>query len=252
MIEDLVARIPDTAALAPLLAFAAGALLSVSPIALPSLPVVVSAVAPSTRPAAPDGTEQAEPGRWPLLRAAPTVFAFVAGMDGVLGGAAMAIAELAEFLTRAAVALHLVSAVLLAAAGLRLLLRRTSLCRRAGALPPAPSEAFVFGMVFAVTGCPACGPIAIGVGTAAAAVAGPGLAFGVVGAFLIGRAAVLLGAAAASARLVPSGVADPAVWRRLDIAVAVLFLTGAGYYLLRVLSGAVTTSLPGEPGGPLP
>lgn len=248
MIEDLVARIPDTAGLAPLLAFIAGALLSVSPIALPSLPVVVSAVAPASRAA---GAAAAEPARWPLLRAAPAVFAFVAGMDGVLGVAAMAIVELAEFLTRAAVVLHLVSAALLAAAGLRLLLRRTSLCRRAGALPPAPSEAFVFGMVFAVTGCPACGPIAIGVGTAAAAVAGPGLAFGVVAAFLVGRAVVLLAAAAVGARLVPDS-AEPRLWRRLDLAVGALFVAGAGYYLFRVLSGAVTTALPGEPGGPLP
>lgn len=212
MIEDLVARIPDTAGLAPLLAFLAGALLSVSPVALPSLPVVASAVAPASRPAA--DAVPAEPVRWPLLRAAPAVFAFVAGMDGVLGVAAMAIVELAEFLTRAAIVLHLVSAVLLAAAGLR----RTSLCRRAGALPPAPSEAFVFGMVFAVTGCPACGPIAIGVGTAAAAVAGPGLAFGVVGAFLVGRTVVLLAAAAAGARLVPT-TPEPGWWRRLDLVV---------------------------------
>ena len=249
MIEDLVARIPDTAGLAPLLAFLAGALLSVSPVALPSLPVVVSAVAPASRPAA--DAVPAEPVRWPLLRAAPAVFAFVAGMDGVLGVAAMAIVELAEFLTRAAIMLHLVSAILLAAAGLRLLLRRTSLCRRAGALPPAPSEAFVFGMVFAVTGCPACGPIAIGVGTAAAAVAGPGLAFGVVAAFLVGRTVVLLAAAAAGARLVPT-TPEPGLWRRLDLVVGALFVTGAGYYLVRVLSGAVTTALPGEPGGPLP
>jgi len=249
VIEDLVARIPDTVGLAPLLAFVAGALLSVSPIALPSLPVVVSAVAPASRAAA--GAVPAEPARWPVLRAAPAVFAFVAGMDGVLGVAAMAIVELAEFLTRAAVVLHLVSAALLAAAGLRLLLRRTSLCRRAGALPPAPSEAFVFGMVFAVTGCPACGPIAIGVGTAAAAVAGPGLAFGVVAAFLVGRSVVLLAAAAVGARLVPEGAA-PALWRRLDLAVGALFVAGSGYYLFRVLSGAVTTALPGEPGGPLP
>ena len=249
MIEDLVARIPDTAGFAPVLAFFAGALLSVSPIALPSLPVVVSAVTPGARPASDtDGTERV---RWPLLSAAPPVFAFVVGMDGVLGVAAMAIVELAEFLTRAAVVLHLVSAALLAAAGLRLLSRRTSLCRRAGALPPAPSEAFVFGMVFAVTGCPACGPIAIGVGTAAAAVAGPGLAFGVVAAFLVGRTLVLLAAAAAGARLVPVG-AEPGLWRRLDLVVGALFLTGAGYYLFRVLSGAVTTAVPGEPGGPLP
>lgn len=249
MIEDLVARIPDAVGLAPLLAFLAGALLSVSPIALPSLPVVISAVAPGARTAS--AAAGSEPVRWPLLRAAPAVFAFVAGMDGVLGVAAMAIVELAEFLTRAAVVLHLVSAALLGAAGLRLLMRRTSLCRRAGTLPPAPSEAFVFGMVFAVTGCPACGPIAIGVGTAAAAVAGPGLAFGVVAAFLVGRAVVLLAAAAVGARLVPDGV-EPGLWRRLDLATGTLFVAGAGYYLFRVLSGAVTTALPGEPGGPLP
>ena len=250
MIEDLIARIPEAAGLAPLLAFVVGALLSVSPVALPSLPVVMSVVAPTTR--ASTGADPDLSPRQPLLQAAPAVFAFVAGMDGILGLAAMTIVELAEFLTRAAVALHVVSAVLLATAGLRLLLRRTSLCHRAGTLPPAPSEAFVFGMAFAVTGCPACGPIAIGVGTAAAAVAGPALALGVVVAFLAGRTVMLLAAAAAGARLAPPSGAPPALWRRLDIGVGALFLAGAGYYLFRLLSGAVTTALPGEPGGPLP
>ena len=250
MIEELIARIPEAASLAPLLAFGVGALLSVSPVALPSLPVVMSVVAPTTRASA--AVDQNPSPRQPLLRAAPTVFAFVAGMDGMLGLAAMTIVELAEFLTRAAIVLHLVSAVLLAIAGLRLLLRRTSLCHRAGTLPPAPSEAFVFGIAFAVTGCPACGPIAIGVGTAAAAVAGPALALGVVFAFLAGRTAMLLAAAAAGARLAPAAGAPAARWRRLDVAVGALFLAGAGYYLFRLLSGAVTTALPGEPGGPLP
>ena len=250
MIEDLTARIPDAAGMAPLFAFLIGALLSVSPVALPSLPVVMSAVVPATR--VPAGTDSAVAPTRPMLRAAPAVFAFVAGMDGVLGLAAMAIVELGEFLTRAAVVLHLLSAVLLGGAGLRLLLRRTSLCRRAGALPPAPVEAFVFGMAFAVTGCPACGPIAIGVGTAAAAVAGPGLALAVVGAFLVGRTVVLLAAASAGGRLVPAEGGQPALWRRLDLAVGALFVAGAGYYLFRLLSGAVNTALPGEPGGPLP
>ena len=250
MIEDLIVRIPEAASLAPLFAFAVGALLSVSPVALPSLPVVMSVVAPTTR-ASSAADHNPSPGQ-PVLHAAPAVFAFVAGMDGMLGLAAMTIVELAEFLTRAAVALHVVSAVLLATAGLRLLLRRTSLCRRAGTLPPAPSEAFVFGMAFAVTGCPACGPIAIGVGTAAAAVAGPVLALGVVLAFLAGRTVMLLAAAAAGARFAPAPGAPLALWRRLDVAVGVLFLAGAGYYLFRLLSGAVTTALPGEPGGPLP
>ena len=250
MIEDLIARIPDAAMLAPLLAIVLGALLSVSPVALPSLPIVMSVVSPTTR--ASVGVNSQELPRRPMLRAAPSVFAFVVGMDGVLGLAAMAIVELAEFLTRAAVALHVLSAAFLAMAGLRLLLRRTSLCRRAGTLPPAPSEAFVFGMAFAVTGCPGCGPIAIGVGTAAAAVAGPGLALGVVGAFLVGRTVMLLAAASAGARLAPASGADPKRWRRLDIGVGALFLVGSGYYLFRLLSGAVTTALPGEPGGPLP
>ena len=239
-----MARIPEAASLAPLIAFVVGALLSVSPIALPTLPVVVSALSPGSLGAT-------DAPRQPLLRAFPAVFAFVAGMDGVLGVAAMTIVELAEFLTRAAVALHLVSASLLAFAGLRLLLRRTTLCRRAGALPPAPSDAFLFGMVFGVTGCPACGPIAIGVGTAAAAIAGPAVSFGVVLAFLLGRTVVLIAAAAAGARLVPAGADAPQRWRRLDVAVGALFVAGAAYYVFRVLSGAVTSGLPGEPGGPL-
>lgn len=246
MIESLVARIPDAAAMAPLLALLVGALLSVSPIALPSVPVVMSALSPTAV-----GVGETRPQR-PLLSAAPAVFAFVAGMDGVIGVAAMTIVQLAELLTRGAIVLHLVSAALLSVAGLRLLLRRASLCHRADALPPRPADAFVFGMLFSVTGCPACGPIAIGVGTAAALVGGPALAFGVLAAFLVGRAGMLLVAAAAGSRLVPRGEANPKLWRRLDLVVAALFLAAAAYYVFRVVSGEVTTALPGEPGGPLP
>lgn len=245
MVENLIARIPEAAVLAPLLGFLAGALLSLSPVALPSVPVVVSALAPGTL------SETGERQRLPLLPALPAVLAFVAGMDGILGVAGLAIVEVAEFLTRAAIVLHLFSAALLTALGLRLLLRRTSLCNRTRALPPKPSEAFMFGIVFAVTGCPACGPIAIGVGAAAALVAGPALAFGVVGAFVFGRAVVLLLTAGAAARLLPSGTQD-VPWRRLDLVVGSLFMLAAAYYVYRVLSGAVITLLPGEPGGPLP
>ena len=245
MVEDLIARIPEAAILAPLIGLLAGALLSLSPVSLPSVPVVVSALAPGTL------SDTGERQRRPLLPAFPAVLAFVAGMDGILGVVGMAIVEVAEFLTRAAIVLHLLSAALLATLGLRLLLRRTSLCNRTRALPPTPSEAFMFGIVFAVTGCPACGPIAIGVGAAAALVGGPGLAFGVVGAFVVGRAVVLLLTAAAGARLLPTGTAD-VPWRRLDTAVGVLFLVAAAYYLYRVASGDVVTQLPGEPGGPLP
>lgn len=99
-----------------------------------------------------------------------------------------------------------------------------------------------------MTGCPARGPIAIGVGADAALVAGPRLAFGVVGAFVLD--VVLLLTAAAGARLPPSGTED-VPWRRLDVVVGALFLLVAAYYLYRVASGAVITQLPGEPGGPL-
>lgn len=245
MVQNLIARIPEAAVMAPLLGLLAGALLSLSPISLPSVPVVVSALSPGTL------SETGERTRRPLLPAFPAVMAFVAGMDGVLGVVGLAIIEVATFLTRAAIALHLVSASLLAVLGLRLLFRRTSLCRRTATLPPQPTEAFLFGIVFAVTGCPACGPIAIGVGAAAALVGGPLLGLGVLGAFLLGRALVLLLTAAVGSRLLPSGT-DAVPWRRLDVIVGALFLLAAAYYLYRVGSGAVVTKLPGEPGGPLP
>lgn len=245
VVENLIARIPDAAVLAPVLGLLAGALLSLSPVSLPSIPVVVSALAPGSL------SEIGERQPRALLHAMPAVLAFVAGMDGVLGVVGLTIIQVAEFLTRAAIVLHLLSAGLMATLGLRLLLRRTSLCRRAGALPPAPSEAFMFGLVFAVTGCPACGPIAIGVGAAAALVGGPAVAFGVVGAFVLGRAVVLLLTAAVGARVLPAGT-DAVPWRRLDVIVGALFLLAATYYLYRVASGAVITQLPGEPGGPLP
>lgn len=244
MVEGLIARIPDAAVLAPLIGFLAGALLSLSPVALPSIPVVVSALSPGTV------SEAGQRQRRPLLPAFPAVLAFVAGMDGVLGIVGLTVVEVAELLTRAAVALHLFSAGLLAVLGLRLVLRRTSLCRRTASLPPQPSDAFLFGIVFAVTGCPACGPIAIGVGAAAALVGGPALAFGVVGAFVLGRAVVLLLTAAVGSRLLPEGT-DMVPWRRLDVIVGALFLLAAAYYLYRVGTGAVVTRLPGEPGGPL-
>lgn len=244
MVEELVARIPEAALLAPLLGFLAGALLSLSPVSLPSVPIVVSTLAPGTI------SSSGERHRRSAISALPVVVAFVAGMDGVLGLVGLVVIAVAEFLTRAGVVLHLVSATLLGTLGLRLLLKRSSLCNRARALPPNPSEAFVFGLVFAVTGCPACGPIAIGVGAAASLVGGPLLALGVLAAFVLGRAVVLLMAAAVGARLLPTGAAVP--WRRLDVVVGALFLIAAAYYLYRVGSGAVITKLPGEPGGPLP
>ncbi|MGH8998064.1 MAG: hypothetical protein ACRDY7_01580, partial [Acidimicrobiia bacterium] len=125
-----------------------------------------------------------------------------------------------------------------------------SLCHRARALPPRPREALAFGTVFAVTGCPACGPIAIGVGAASALVGGPLYALLVLAAFVIGRAAVLLATAAAGARLLPTGT-SVVPWRRLDLVVGALFVAAAIYYLYRVLHGDVSTQIPGEPGSGL-
>lgn len=244
MIDSLIARLAEGTVLAPLVAFAAGVLLSLSPVALPSTSVVLSALAPGGVDAA--GRRQ----RLPLFQTAPSVVAFVLGMDGALRLVGYFVVELTEALTRASVALHLVAATLLGVLGLRLLLRRSSLCHRAGALPPTPGRAFVFGAFFAVGGCPACGPIVISLGAATALVAGPVYALVVLGTFVAGRAATLLAAAGVGARLLPAGT-DRVPWRRLDLVVGALFVLAAAYYLYRVLNGDVSTKLPGEPGSGL-
>lgn len=171
-------------------------------------------------------------------------------MDGVLAVAGYLFVQVTVLLARGAVALNLLAAVLLAALGLRLLLRRASLCDQARRLPPRPSEALAAGLLFAVSGCPGCAPIAIGVGSAAALVGPPVLALLTVAAFVAGRAAVLLVTAALGARLLPVG-SDMVPWRRLDVLVGWLFLAASAYYAYRLLSGGVSTRLPGEPGSGL-
>lgn len=243
MIDSLIAQLSEGTVLAPLLAFAVGALLSLSPVALPSTSVVVSALIPAGL--GPDGRRAPVP----LLRTAPSVAAFVLGMDGLLGLVGYLLVQVTEAVTRASVPLHLAAAALLSVLGLRLLFRRASLCRRAGALPPSPGKAFVFGAFFAVGGCPACGPIVISLGAASALAAGPGYALVVLSTFLIGRTAVLLATAGVGARLLPT--AGGAAFRRLDLIVGTLFLLAAAYYLFRVVNGDVSWKLPGEPGSGL-
>lgn len=243
MIDSLIAQLSEGTVLAPLLAFAVGALLSLSPVALPSTSVVVSALVPAGL--GPDGRR----APLPLLRTAPSVAAFVLGMDGLLGLVGYLFVEVTEVFTRASVALHLGAAALLAVLGLRLLFRRASLCNRAGTLPPSPGKAFVFGAFFAVGGCPACGPIVISLGAASALVAGPVYALVVLGTFLVGRTAVLLATAGVGARLLPAAGGVP--FRRLDLIVGTLFLLAAAYYLFRVMNGDVSSKLPGEPGSGL-
>ena len=242
VLDPLLARLADSASLAPLVGLLIGIALSLSPISLPSIPAVMAMVSPGR-------VEGGERTRLPLARSGPAVLAFVAGMDGVVGMAGFALVEVTEFLTRAAVVLNLLAVLVLGTVGLLLLFRRTSLCHRATAVPVRPGDALLFGVMFAVGGCPACGPIALGVGVASALVGGPLLGFATVSAFVVGRALVLLAAGYAGALLVPDG--DGPAWSRLDRVVGALFVVAAAYYLYRVLDGQVTTRLPGEPGGGL-
>lgn len=243
MIADLLQGISAGSPLAPGLGLLVGVLLGLSPVALPAVPVVMSALSPGQV----DGAGQRRAG---VIGAAPAVVAFVIGMDGVLALTGYLFVQVTVLLARGAVVLNLVAAVLLAALGLRLLLRRASLCDQARRLPPRPSEALSAGLLFAVSGCPGCAPIAIGVGTAAALVGPPVLALLTVAAFVAGRTAVLLATAALGARLLPAGT-DAVPWRRLDLVVGWLFLAASTYYAYRLLSGGVSTVLPGEPGSGL-
>ena len=245
-IDALLVRLDGAAALGPVLGLGIGMLLGISPVALPSIPAVVTVLTP-----AQVGDEE-HPARLPALRAVPVVGAFVLGMDGVIALAGYVFVELTVLLARASVVLHIVAAVGLGVAGLGLVTRRTSLCRRTRALPPNPRQAFTYGIGFAIGGCPGCAPVSLGVGVASAVVGGPLYALLVILAFVAGRTAVLLAAATAGARFI--GSADPSSprWRRLDLAVGLVFLAAAAYYVFRVVSGTATTVLPGEPGGLLP
>ena len=241
-ITELTARIADSGPSGVLFGLLVGMVLGLSPVSLPSVPVVVSALSP--------GELDERGGRRlrPVVDAFPSVLAFVVGMDGVVAVAGFLFVEVTVGLVRASVVLHLVAAAVLAFLGARLLLRRASLCDRTQRLPPTPVKAFFFGIAFAVGGCPACGPIAVGVGAAAALAGGPLLALLAIYAFVLGRTTVLLATASIGGRLLPTGDAVP--WRRLDVVVGALFLAAAGYYLLRVVTGQVITALPGEPGSP--
>lgn len=178
-----------------------GVLLGFSPVALPSIPAVVTVLTP-----AQVGDEE-ERARLSGLRAVPVVGAFVLGVDGVIAVAGYDFVEVTVLLARASVVLHIVAAVALAVLGLRLVTRRTSLCRCTGALPPKPREALTYGVGFAIGGCPRYAPVSLGVGTASAVVGGPLYSLLVILAFVPGRTAVLLGAATAGARFI--GSADP-------------------------------------------
>jgi len=177
------------------------------------------------------------------------VLGFVIGMDGVVATLSAAFFGVLVLLTRAAVVLTVVAIALLTVVGVRLLLARgPAVCRRLEALPPDPLRAVSAGVLFSVSGCPGCAPVAAAVGAAAAA-AGPLASLLVVATFVVGRAATLNAAAAAGGRwLVPD---DPRKSRRVDKVLAAVLLLSAAYYAWRLLDGQVVTTLPGE-GGLLP
>ena len=245
MISQLTEQVANSGAAAPLFGFLVGLALSFSPLALPSVPVVLATVSPGRLTT--DGARE----RVPVVSVMGSVFAFVVGMDGIVGLVGYAFVEVATGLIRASVVLHLVAAAVLAVLGLRLLSRRTSLCDRAAGLPANPIKAFAAGVAFSVGGCPACGTVAIGVGAAAALAGGPLTALLALYAFVLARTIALLAIAAVGGRLLPTGSDVP--WHRLDTIVGVLFLIAAAYYVVRVLSGDVSAAVPGEPGsGVLP
>lgn len=241
MFETLTANVPEGSVIGPLLGLAIGVLLGLSPVAFPMIPAVVGALSPGQVDA--HGRRQTLPVR----RVFPTILAFTAGMNGVLGIAGYLFVTVTILAARTAVVSSIAAAAIMGVIGLRLLTRRTSLCSRAAAVPPRPASAFLFGVFFSVGGCPGCGPIAIGLGAAAASIAGPIYALAIITAFVLGHALVLTAAASLGARLLPGGDAA-ASWLRLDLVVGVMLVAAAGFYIYRVISGDVTTLLPGEPG----
>lgn len=239
MLESLIAQLADGSVVGPLLGFGVGALLGLSPAALPTIPAVLATV---SRGYVNDSGYRL---RTPVSEAFPSILAFTAGMNGVIGLAGYAFVTVTVALARAAVVLHLVAAVAMVVLAVRLLSRRASVCGRPGTIPPQPVRAFLYGIGFSIGGCPGCGPVALAVGSAAALVGGPVYGLLLITTFVLGHATVLLAATAVGSRLLPDGHVS---WLRLDLVVGLLLLAGAAYYVYAIATGTVTTVLPGEPG----
>lgn len=238
-VDLLTLQIEQAGLLAPLLGLLVGFVLTLTPLAWPSLPAVVALVGPA-RAAAREDRPAAVSGP----RGFAVVLGFVIGMDGVIATLSAAFLGLLVLLTRAAVVLTVVAIVLLTVVAVRLLRADgPAVCRRLDALPPDPLRAVSAGVVFSVSGCPGCAPVSAAVG-AAAAVAGPFMSMLVVAAFVLGRAATLYAAAVAGGRWLRPD--DPVRARRVDRVLAVVLLLSAAYYAYRLASGQVFTTLPGE------
>lgn len=100
MIDTLLVQLGDGAMAAPLLGLAIGFLLGLSPAALPMVPAVLATASPGRI------DEQGVRRRLPLLRVAPSIIAFTAGMNGVLGLVGYLFVTVTIALTRASVVLH--------------------------------------------------------------------------------------------------------------------------------------------------
>lgn len=239
LITYLTAQIEQAGLLAPLLAASVGVVLTLTPLAWPSVPAVVALVGPARAAA-----QQDRPSAVSGPRGFAVVLGFVIGMDGVVATLSAAFFGVLVLLTRAAVVLTVVAIVLLTVVGLRLLLARgPAVCRRLDALPPDPLRAVSAGVAFSVTGCPGCAPVSAAVGAAAASV-GPLMSSLAIVAFVLGRATTLYVAAAAGGRWLRAD--DPRKARRVDVVLAVVLLLSAAYYAYRLVDGQVFTTLPGE------
>lgn len=214
----------------------AGVVLGLNPVALPALPAVAAVLSPRLQAAR--GSFRA------TLRATPTVTAFVIGMDVPLAVASYFLSWLAIALTRVSVVLGIVTATVLAATGLWLLLRRQSSCATTQQIPLHPADALAYGVVFSVTACSGCAPLLIGLGSAVALVSGLRTAAIVLVFYVIGRTAVLLATAVLGTRLLlrPNG------GRVLDVIVGLGLLAAAGYYGYLIATGRISSLLPGEAG----
>lgn len=238
-VELLTAQIESAGLLAPLLGLLVGVVLTLTPLAWPSVPAVVALVGPARAAARED-----RPAAISGPRGFAVVVGFVVGMDGVIATLSAVFLGVLVVLTRAAVVFTVVAIVLLTVVAVRLFRAGSpAVCRRLDALPPDPLRAVSAGVVFSVSGCPGCAPVSAAVG-AAAAVAGPVVSMLVVAAFVLGRAATLYLAAAAGGRWLLPG--DPVRARRVDRILAVVLLVSAAYYSYRLATGQVLTTLPGE------
>lgn len=218
---------------------AAGAVLGLNPAALPALPAVAAVMSPRVSQGTGNGRA--------ALRSVPAIAGFVIGMDAPLAVAGYFLSWVATALARASVVLSMVTAALLAAIGLWMLIRRGEACARPKQIPTHPADAAAYGVLFSVTACSGCAPLLIGLGSAVALLTGPGTAAVVLVAFLTGRTGILLAAAVLGGRLLrrPSGA------RLFDTLVGAALLAASAYYIWLVATGRVSSVLPGEPGAKL-